>query len=80
MKNRRPRDPAKEKTKGFRFGLRTLENLRVLTDELKLSRNDTEAVEMALEHVVTEERLRKQMKDLINAQYVKKEIDAPAGN
>lgn len=51
-----------EKIKGFRFGMRTVNNINAVIEELGLARNQTEAIDLALEHFVTEERTRRDMK------------------
>ena len=50
-----------EKQKGFRFSKRTINNLRGLIDDLGVVRNETEAVDLALEHLYTELKTREQM-------------------
>ena len=49
-----------EKREGFRFSERTTNNLSALI-EMGLARNKTEAVDIALEHIVTEERTKRAM-------------------
>lgn len=48
--------------RSYRFDQRTIDNIKAITKELKLASNDTQAIKAALEHYVTEERLRKQIK------------------
>ena len=50
-----------EKQKGFRFSKRTINNLRGLIDDLGVVRNETEAVDLALEHLYTELKTQQQM-------------------
>lgn len=50
-----------EKQKGFRFSKRTIDNLRAMIDDLGVVRNETEAVDLALEHMVTELKTQRSM-------------------
>ena len=64
-----PKDSGKEKVVGFRFSNRTMNNLNALV-EMGLARNRTEAIDFALEHIVTEEKTKLlfQKKTDVNAQ------------
>lgn len=46
-----------ENREGFRFSNRTINNLRAII-EMGLARNKTEAIDIALEHLVTEEKTK----------------------
>lgn len=57
-----------ENREGFIFSTRTINNLKALID-MGLARNKTEAIDIALEHIVTEEKTKQT--------FVK--IEAPTG-
>lgn len=59
-----------EKREGFRFSNRTINNLKALI-EMGLARNKTEAIDFALEHVVTEETTKKNILESMKHQGVK---------
>lgn len=50
-----------EKRENFKFNMRTINNIAELV-EMGLARNKTEAIDIALEHIVTEERTKMMMK------------------
>jgi hypothetical protein len=50
-----------EKREGFRFSQRTIDNLKALLD-MGLVRNKTEAIDIALEHLVTEEKTKRMLR------------------
>lgn len=49
-------------TKTFRFSNRTVENAKALV-EMGLSRSMTDAIETALEHIVTEEKTKRMLQN-----------------
>lgn len=47
-----------DKRESFKFSMRTIQNIQALI-ELGLARNKTEAIDLALEHMVTEETTKR---------------------
>lgn len=68
-----------EKREGFRFCNRTVSNMDAII-QMRQARNKTEAIDIALEHLVTEEKTKQALMGELRSNGALKQLDAQTRN